>query len=283
MDALRLDAAKPGTIELLLDRDALSLWELVRIQRAAVGVGVLASISRRSAKDVQAALDRLIALGLLRVARARGKRREVGYRVVSDRVMLTFRPDDAATVERLKAIRVPLHKAHFEDLVASAGSETANHDLQWRVTISGLAHFEVDDLRELSRRIAAVQEFADSVGNRRSLDHTAADGSIRPPYANHAISIRVEPLEGPVLSLPTIEICREDSKRGRQPTRSPAAGALSARERHVVDALANGSTQLEVAKILGIAASTVSTLAQRAYRKLGVRNRAELVRALAKL
>ena len=60
----------------------------------------------------------------------------------------------------------------------------------------------------------------------------------------------------------------------------PANGKLSARERQVATALARGLTIEEVAKEMGLARSTVSTMTKRLYRKLGVRRRAEMVTRL---
>jgi DNA-binding NarL/FixJ family response regulator len=59
----------------------------------------------------------------------------------------------------------------------------------------------------------------------------------------------------------------------------PVTGPLSAREWEVVDALAGGSPTGEVARELGIAASTVHSHLRNVFRKLGVASRREAIAA----
>jgi DNA-binding NarL/FixJ family response regulator len=60
-----------------------------------------------------------------------------------------------------------------------------------------------------------------------------------------------------------------------------ARNGLAPRERQVAEAMAAGLSRPEIAKQLGLSPNTVVTVSGRVYRKLGVRNRAELVRAIA--
>ena len=62
----------------------------------------------------------------------------------------------------------------------------------------------------------------------------------------------------------------------------PAAG-LSARERQIVELMAQGSTNGEIAGALHLSPHTVKDHASAVYRKLGVRNRAEAVRRAERL
>jgi DNA-binding NarL/FixJ family response regulator len=62
----------------------------------------------------------------------------------------------------------------------------------------------------------------------------------------------------------------------------PAAG-LSARERQIVELMAQGSTNGEIAGELHLSPHTVKDHASAVYRKLGVRNRAEAVRRAERL
>ena len=65
----------------------------------------------------------------------------------------------------------------------------------------------------------------------------------------------------------------------RHPRRPPGEAALSPREREVVQHVARGSTNREIADALGIGEETVKTLIARTFAKLGVRRRAEAVAA----
>lgn len=63
----------------------------------------------------------------------------------------------------------------------------------------------------------------------------------------------------------------------RHPKRTPGQVALSPRERAVLQLVAAGQTNAEIAIALGIGSETVKTLVQRTFQKLGTRRRAEAV------
>ena len=73
-------------------------------------------------------------------------------------------------------------------------------------------------------------------------------------------------------------VCDGDQRfDARHPKRKPGQVALSPRERAVLQLVAAGQTNAEIALALGIGAETVKTLVQRAFQKLGTRRRAEAV------
>jgi len=72
----------------------------------------------------------------------------------------------------------------------------------------------------------------------------------------------------------------ERQEAALRPASPPRTAQLSARERQVAEALAAGRTKREAADALGLSFSSVNTLAVRAYRKLGVRRRAQLAEAI---
>jgi DNA-binding NarL/FixJ family response regulator len=65
----------------------------------------------------------------------------------------------------------------------------------------------------------------------------------------------------------------------RHPARAAGKMALSPREREVLRLVASGSTNQQVAELLGVGSETVKTLLARTFAKLGVRRRAEAVSA----
>jgi DNA-binding NarL/FixJ family response regulator len=71
----------------------------------------------------------------------------------------------------------------------------------------------------------------------------------------------------------------EDAYDGRHPQRPAGRGALSPREREVLQLVAAGSTNQQIAERLGVGGETVKTLLARTFAKLGVRRRAEAVAA----
>jgi DNA-binding NarL/FixJ family response regulator len=64
---------------------------------------------------------------------------------------------------------------------------------------------------------------------------------------------------------------------GRHPRRAPGRAALSPREREVLQLVAGGATNREIAQQLQISDETVKTLVSRTFAKLGARKRAEAV------
>jgi DNA-binding NarL/FixJ family response regulator len=70
-----------------------------------------------------------------------------------------------------------------------------------------------------------------------------------------------------------------DSFDGRHPQRPSGQNALSPRERQVLELVASGATNREIAASLGLGGETVKTLLARTFAKLGVRKRAEAVSA----
>jgi DNA-binding NarL/FixJ family response regulator len=69
----------------------------------------------------------------------------------------------------------------------------------------------------------------------------------------------------------------ESAFDARHPQRAPGRAALSPREREVLQLVASGSTNKEIAAALSIGGETVKTMLARIYAKLGVRRRAEAV------
>ena len=64
--------------------------------------------------------------------------------------------------------------------------------------------------------------------------------------------------------------------------RARRSDGLSAREAEVLQLLTNGSTNLEIAAVLVVSVHTVERHLQNAYRKIGVRNRADAAAYMAR-
>jgi two-component system response regulator DesR len=63
----------------------------------------------------------------------------------------------------------------------------------------------------------------------------------------------------------------------------PASSPLSDREQSVLELIAKGSTNQEIADVLALSPHTIKDHASSVYRKLGVRNRSDAVRRAARL
>jgi DNA-binding CsgD family transcriptional regulator len=259
----------------ILDPRLMELWEQVRRSPRPITLRAVAAACATDAVDALARLDRLTELGMLeRVAAARGN--AVRWRTSVERLVAVFADEDRALVAELMR-RVPmLQQELFDSVVARFSNPDPDPKAAWKYLSAGTVRLQPDDLPELLRRIRSVHEFIELVGKRRH-----AGGPAQAGYSNHAILIRVEPLTGPVLPQPDINLVRKSVSDRRIPA-SAAHGRhqLSPREVEVAQALATGLTRAEVAKALGVTANTVGTLSTRIYRKLGVKTRLQLARAI---
>ena len=107
-----------------------------------------------------------------------------------------------------------------------------------------------------------------------------SSGGARPAGESRAALRRAAALAAEMGHRPLLEprssaSCRERSRRRR------SDGDLTAAEQRVADQIAGGATSREAAAALFVSVRTVETHVASIYRKLGVRTRAELTRALS--
>jgi DNA-binding CsgD family transcriptional regulator len=268
-----LDARQPGLLELIADPRAMTTWEAVRLHRRPVSAATLSAAMERELQDVQAQVDRLVVAGLLRAVPARRAHRSTRYAVTRQHLVVACDFEDEAIRARLLADRERLQGAYFEELLARHADHAADPRTSWRFGCWGTARVGVDDLRELARRVRAVTSFVELLSERRA---TEAEDPLTASTPNHAISIRIEPLRGPVMSQPTIDMIPLGQVEQAAKTHQQVHARLSDRERQVAEALAQGLSRQDIARTLGVTLNTVGTLARRLYRKIGVRSRAQL-------
>ena len=270
----------PGLIALLGQTDALRLWEVVRSNRKPSTIDELCALTGRNRSTVQADIDALMEQKLLRRVRASGTRRSTGYATSHQRIVVKFdahNPDEKAVLNHfIKQLHV-----EFDGIMNDQAVAAPDPKFQWRYGFMAAEHVSPDDLVELKRRLRSVSEFWNMLGARRGgRQSSTASQSLQ---CNHAISIRVEPIRGPLLPLP--EIWFNTKKRvetvGAQKSASQGQRGLSNRERQAVRALVQGLARKDVANRLGLSVHTVGTMCKRIYAKLGVRSHAELVAKLA--
>lgn len=127
-------------------------------------------------------------------------------------------------------------------------------------------------LRELRRRGVAAPAVLMTANGQRGMNEAAreagAQGSV----------LKTGSAEELLLALRLV-VSGGDSFDGRHPRRLAGEGALSPREREVLELVAAGATNREIATALHVGAETVKTLLARTFAKLGVRKRAEAVAA----
>lgn len=274
--ALTLDLSTDGVPELLADFELLVLWESLRRTRGGAPLATIAAGAGATPKSAKALLDRLVALGLATTAPA-GRARTVRYVAAPGPLVVTFDPTDPKTALRLAAARMALI-GHLKRMGTAPPRRAARKGASWRrdsVAVLPLEGRAIEIVKAGLDRIDACLEAATEASDAAATQTPDR----RPMYRVH---VSVEPVERAALTLPVVLLMErgEATARATRTARQASTKLLSAREREVAQALAAGRTKREVAKALGLAFATVNTLAVRAYRKLGVKRRAQLVSAL---
>lgn len=248
-----------GVLELLRDFEALRMWEVIRSARSVVTVAEICHAMGTDQRLVQRQLDLLARHGLVDSVRARVPRKSVGYRVATERIVVTFDDRRQDSVQRAMVSGDSVRREF--DRCVDRYSDPAFHPASGvRFRQHSIQHFTKEDFAELRRRMLAVIEFLGSPRPRPPQPHRARTSRVPPPeFCNQAISIRLDPLVGNLLPLP----------------------ALAPREREVALALAEGLSRAHVAERMRLSVHTVSTLARRVYRKLPVSSQAALAARLA--
>jgi DNA-binding NarL/FixJ family response regulator len=133
-------------------------------------------------------------------------------------------------------------------------------------------HRGTELIRELRRRGITAHAVMMTANHERGFNETARDAGAQGSVLKTGSPIELlEALRTVLAGRPAFD--------PRHPRRDPGRAALSPREREVLSLVAEGATNHEIAKELGIGVETVKTLLGRTFSKLGVQRRAQAVAA----
>lgn len=267
-----------GVPELLRDYEALRTWEVLRSARSVVTVAELCKATRGDRLLVQRQLDVLVRHGLVTAIRARKPRKSIGYRVSTDRIVVTFDDGRPDSVQRAMASSDSVVR-EFARCVERHGDPEFHPASGFRFRHHSIQHFTKEDFDELRRRMMAVIEFLAAPRPLPRQSRGTTSGPLAPPaFCNQAISIQLDPIVGELLPLPAVWTTPRAKLAQASVSAAEKTGlaALAPREREVALALAEGLSRAHVAARMRLSVHTVSTLARRVYRKLGVSSQAAL-------
>ena len=273
---LALDVREAGVVELLLDRHAMALWELLRCAGVPITISQLGRQSGSSQAIVQEAMDVLVAFRLAKRMPAAGRRKTTSYKATCERIVVRgdlADPQDA-----------PLFKRYYERFSAFNEGVLGRDGFVDRASQPGaLIHYYAAPLQLSDTEAVELRRCMQEVfGFLKMVQDKHVGPRARPSTAcNHYAYFRIQPLVE--LQMPQPEILIQP--RNQASPDAPTGGKtlwkrLSPREREIALALASGSTQPEIARRIGVSPHTVATFAKRIHAKLGIRRRAELVNVL---
>ena len=261
----------PGVSAVLTDGVALQLLEQMRVMDGPMTLSSLLSLKVARPIKIKASLQRLVEADFVRIMPARGRR--VEQYLANERVC-TVAHDGSPAADRL----VKRHREVVANLMAKSdvGNEVSpflnlstEPYLNRVFSLNARAHAR---LREAVYR--AFSEFCQIIDEEGAAEEWSA--------ATRHIHIRVDGVfvaEKPMQAAPMLLL--NTSARGLVGGWMERVGSqLTPRQRDVVQILMNGATRAEVAEELGISENTVKSNIREIYKRLGVKNRAELVQTL---
>lgn len=273
-----LDYSDDGVQDLMRDRDASKTWEFIRSMGRTTTIEEIRSGTGLSTKALHEHVDRLLKHELVKKVRARKPRNTTGYRSLADQLVISFDEHDESVTNELLAFSEETRK-QFDADVERHADQDFHPKVGFRFHQRETAHFTKEEFAELKRRMLSVVSFLTMPRNRKTQSHDDANGSkIQNRFCNQAIKIELTPLTGDLLPKPSMIMSPRSQlwQWDNEKIHSGGMSALSPREREVVMALADGLSRAQIADRMEVSVNTISTLTQRAYKKIGVTSQAQL-------
>jgi DNA-binding CsgD family transcriptional regulator len=273
---VRLDPTLPAVAAFVTDDLALSIWEMLRRFQRPTTIADLAQACDLPHDRVQAVIDAALEIGLARRLPAGKGHPRIRFEATGDRILLEVDPAS----EPIRALLASCYRRFADEsrrCVEESMADAAN-GRRGVPAMASITHLTLDEgeARELIELFKPIDAFVARMSEKHDRD---AAGS--PRRCNYHIALHVAPVS--LERLPPARMTFAEKGKADK-VESDLAGRsshmLSPRERTVATMLARGGTIKAVAEQLGLSTSTVRTLCERLYRKLGVRRRAQLVAKL---
>lgn len=272
------DFDAPGLPEVLGSADAMDVFQQLRMLGRPVTVETVSGLTSKAVAAVQEQIDLLCAAGLVESIRASRLHRQIRYRPCADRVRVRANLADPQVMARVAALAQE-EQDRVRRYINSCEPADTRARPHWRFFSIYLPVMSSEDLAELYSRVGMVTSFLATLEKReQERGQSAAAAGSAAPRRQHAVSLEVHPLNRIIPSSPTVEFIGTDSQSSDPTVHSSATESLAPRERQIAQLLAEGLSRPRIAKSLGLSPHTVCTVSSRIYRKLGVRNRAQLAK-----
>lgn len=264
-------------MDALFDIEAMAVWEWLRLARSGRSAEEVAGLANLSLTRTRLILEQLITVKLVESRPAGRGRRLTTYRVTTPELRISHEgmpPEWVGTMlakwseSRVEYFNHALRDGIHPDSPAPSGFGGSG--------VVCLTEEERGRLKALIHQVGVLMRTA----ARRTPLHPQSPSSDAAADLNlYALLIRMQklhtmPLPSPIISFAPGFAGSTDGVKRIDRSR------LAPRERAVADALAGGMSRPEIAKQLGLSVHTIATMSKRVYKKLGIRNRAELVRVM---
>jgi DNA-binding CsgD family transcriptional regulator len=280
-----LHASTPGLFDALCDVQAMGIWETLRGAASGLSAPEVAAELHLPLAHVQTTLDRLITLQLVRQRPAGRGRRSTTFCVTVPELRVSFADLDPATFAELFARWHESRTNHFELMLKHHAQREGVKPRGF--CASGWANMTMEERAKLSMLLDQIGSLMRNTARRKSPVRVATNGAASRAQAAdmadvrmYGLLVRVVDLASEPLPQPNIKFTRGGAVQASMANGKARTG-LAPRERQVAEAMAAGLSRPEIAKQLGLSPNTVVTMSGRVYRKLGVRNRAQLMRVIA--
>ncbi len=273
---VRLDPSRDDVAAFVSDDQALSVWEMLRRFGRATPVDELAQACAMPLARVQGIVDRAVGLGLAgAVPASRGDPR-VRFEAAGDRILMEVDPSSPA----VRALLASCYRRFAEESrrcidESMAEASRGRHGVPAMASITHLT-LDESEARELIALFKPIDAFVARVTEKHDRDPSGT-----PRRCNYHLALHVAPVVTERLPPARMTFAEKGAAdRVAAEFEKRASRLLSPRERTVAELLVRGRTVKAVAAELGVSPSTVNTLCERLYRKLGITKRAQLAMKL---
>lgn len=273
---VRLDPSRDDVAAFVSDDQALSVWEMLRRFGRATPVDELAQSCAMPLARVQGIVDRAVAIGIAnRVAASKGDSR-VRFEATGDRILMEVDPASSA----VRSLLAGCYRRFADDSRRCIDESMAEASRGRRgvPAMASITHLTLDEAeaRELIALFKPIDAFVSRVSEKHDRDPAGT-----PRRCNYHLALHVAPVVTERLPPARMTFAEKGaSDRVAADFEKRASRLLSPRERTVAELLVRGKTIKSVAGELGVSPSTVNTLCERLYRKLGITKRAQLAMKL---
>jgi DNA-binding CsgD family transcriptional regulator len=271
MRDVSLELKDPRVLRALQSVPAMQRWEILRRSPRPMGVPELAREARATVEDVRASIALLETAGLAVAAAGSNHGREPAYQAAMDRLFVLWDRNDSESAAAWRSIGKSMrdHSRQVVDLALDRpGSEHAMHRGGGSSMSVLLSDADALRLREAMLSIYSMLAEADT----RARAGKSGD-DVRPYH----VATQLQHIDE--TPLPAAEFFVMESgvmARDRAALSAVVHLVLSPRELEVARLLEGGLSRPDIARKLGLSAHTVASVSKSIYRKLGVRNRAQL-------